>query len=222
MKNNSKIQYLLVIVEFFHQFYQFFYHETFYTLPHLALFEYLHILIHFRLGLKPVLLNLLVGDFDSYQGGLPRGVEIIRLNPEKDDTDTLHCVKTALERGFTDFILLAATGGRLDHTLANLSVTEYLTDRGTHCIILSENEKTELLTEGRHIYSGCKGLTFSVFPYGCQRVVLSYKGAYYPLDHGVLTHSTAMGVSNVFTADTSEITVHEGRVLLIINTRKDI
>ena len=166
--------------------------------------------------------NLLVGDFDSYQGGLPRGVEIIRLNPEKDDTDTLHCVKTALERGFTDFILLAATGGRLDHTLANLSVTEYLTDRGTHCIILSENEKTELLTEGRHIYSGCKGLTFSVFPYGCQIVVLSYNGAYYPLDHGVLTHSTAMGVSNVFTADTSEITVHEGRALLIINTRKDI
>ena len=85
--------------------------------------------------------NLLVGDFDSYQGGLPRGVEIIRLNPEKDNTDTLHCVKTALERGFTDFLLLAATGGRLDHTLANLSVTEYLADRGSRCIILSENQK---------------------------------------------------------------------------------
>ena len=166
--------------------------------------------------------NLLVGDFDSYQGGLPRGVEIIRLNPEKDDTDTLHCVKTALERGFTDFILLAATGGRLDHTLANLSVTEYLTDRGTHCIILSENEKAELLTVGAYTYSGCKGLTFSVFPYGCQKAVLSYKGAYYPLEHGVLTHSTAMGVSNIFTADKAEITVHEGKALLIINTRKDI
>ena len=117
--------------------------------------------------------------------------------------------------------MLAATGGRLDHTLANLSVTEYLADRGSRCIILSENEKAELLTVGAYTYSGCKGLTFSVFPYGCQKAVLSYKGAYYPLEHGVLTHSTAMGVSNIFTADKAEITVHEGKALLIINTRKD-
>ena len=108
-----------------------------------------------------------------------------------------------------------------DHTLANLSVTEYLADRGSRCIILSENEKAELLTVGAYTYSGCKGLTFSVFPYGCQKAVLSYKGAYYPLEHGVLTHSTAMGVSNIFTADKAEITVHEGKALLIINTRKD-
>ena len=165
--------------------------------------------------------DLLVGDFDSYEGKLPSNVEILRLNPEKDDTDTLHCVKTALERGFTDFLLLAATGGRLDHTLANLSVTEYLADRGSRCIILSKNEKAELLTVGAYTYSGCKGLTFSVFPYGCQKAVLSYKGAYFPLEHGVLTHSTAMGVSNIFTADKAEITVHEGKALLIINTRKD-
>ena len=166
--------------------------------------------------------DLLIGDFDSYGGGLPSGVEIIRLNPEKDNTDTLHCVKTALERGMTEFVLLAATGGRLDHTLANLSVTEYLADRGAHCIILSKNEKIELLTAGIHTYSGCKGLTFSVFPYGCKSIVLSYTGAYYPLNHGVLTHSTAMGVSNVFTDDTAEITVHEGKALLIINLNKEI
>ena len=56
-----------------------------------------------------------------------------------------------------------------------------------------------------------------MFPYGCQRAVLSYTGAYYPLDHGVLTHSVAMGVSNVFTDDSAEITVHEGKALVIIN-----
>lgn len=166
--------------------------------------------------------DLLVGDFDSYEGELPTGVETIRLNPEKDDTDTQHCVSIALERGMTDFLLLAATGGRLDHTLATLTVTEYLADRGAHCIILSKNEKIELLTAGTHTYSGCKGLTFSVFPYGCQRVVLSINGAYYPLNHGVIPHSVTLGISNIFTDNSAEITVHEGKVLVIINLDKEI
>lgn len=165
-------------------------------------------------GIKP---DLIVGDFDSYTGSLPNDCEIIRLLPEKDDTDTMHCVKTALERGFCDFLLLAATGGRLDHTLGNLTALEYLAENNAHGIILSKNETIEVLTKGRFGFTGRRGQTFSVFPFGCQSAVLSYKGAKYPLKRGTLLHSEAMGVSNVFTEDKAEITVDDGQIVLIIN-----
>ena len=165
-------------------------------------------------GVKP---DLIVGDFDSYTGSLPEGSEVIRLLPEKDDTDTMHCVKTALSRGYREFLLLAAIGGRLDHTLGNLTVLEYLAENNAHGIILSKNEMIEVLTKGRFAFDGRKGHTFSALPFGCQSAVLSYKGTKYPFDRGALLHSEAMGVSNVFTEDKAEITVDDGQIVLIIN-----
>lgn len=43
-----------------------------------------------RCGIKP---DLLLGDFDSYTGALPAGVEVLRLPVEKDDTDTMSAVR---------------------------------------------------------------------------------------------------------------------------------
>ena len=41
--------------------------------------------------------DLIIGDFDSCQIDLPQDVKTIKLNPVKDDTDTLSCIKKALE-----------------------------------------------------------------------------------------------------------------------------
>ena len=166
-------------------------------------------------GITP---HLIVGDFDSYAGVLPDGCEVIRLCPQKDDTDTMHCVTVALERGFRRFVLLAATGGRLDHTLANLCVLAYLRQQDAEGEIVTESETIVCLTEGVRRFDGRKGQTFSVFPFGCERVILSYEGAQYPLDHGVLTNSVPMGVSNVFVSDSASVTVHGGQaVCFVIN-----
>ncbi len=167
-------------------------------------------------GLVP---DVVIGDFDSYGGELPSDCEVIRLCPEKDDTDTMHCVTTALERRFRDFLLLGAIGGRLDHSLANLCVLEALAAQGATGCIVSDSEMIMLLREGRHRCGGYKGRTFSVFPFGCASVTLTYEGAYYPLRHGTLTHAVPMGVSNVFTDDEALITVHSGQALLILHLR---
>ena len=167
-----------------------------------------------KAGVKP---DLIVGDFDSFTGELPQNCEIIRLVPEKDDTDTLHCINVALERGFREFVLLAATGGRLDHTFANCCMLEYLREHGASGMILSKNEKITVLTAGSYAFNGCKGLTFSVYPFGCAAAALSYRGAKYPLNHGTLTHSAAMGTSNIFTENQAAITVHSGQIILMIN-----
>ena len=50
----------------------------------------------------------------------------MRLRPEKDDTDTQGCLREVFRRGCTEATLVCATGGRIDHMLANLSLLEEL------------------------------------------------------------------------------------------------
>ena len=159
--------------------------------------------------------DLLVGDFDSCTAALPDGVPVVRLKPEKDFSDALHAACEALGRGFREIVLIAATGGRLDHTLANLSVLEYLRENGAEGIILSRNESIRVLPEGEYAFASCRGLTFSVFPFGCESVTLSYSGAKYPLSRGTLSHALAVGLSNIFVENEASVTVHAGTALMI-------
>ena len=75
-------------------------------------------------GIKP---HILIGDFDSLDTE-DADCPVIRLQAEKDDTDTLVCFRHGLEKGFNDFIILGGLGGRLDHTFANLQILSHAVD----------------------------------------------------------------------------------------------
>ena len=69
-----------------------------------------------KAGIRP---NLLVGDFDSYEGVLPSDLPVWRYKKEKDDTDTMIAIRYAVEQGFAQVELLGrqapaggADGGR--------------------------------------------------------------------------------------------------------------
>ena len=72
------------------------------------------------------LADLVVGDFDSYGGPVDPSLPVSRMPAEKDDTDTLAGLKLGLARGYRDFVMVAAFGGRLDHTIANLQALVFL------------------------------------------------------------------------------------------------
>ena len=46
--------------------------------------------------------------------------DIIHVPVEKDDTDTLLCLKYGMELGYREFLMIGGIGGRLDHTMANI------------------------------------------------------------------------------------------------------
>lgn len=167
-------------------------------------------------NIKP---DLIIGDFDSCTEIIPDDSEIIKLIPEKDDSDTAHCVEVALNRGFDDIVLLGAVGGRIDHMLANLSVLLYIANKGANGILLSKNEKIMLLQKGKHSFSKLNGKTFSLFPFGCEKVCVSYSGVKYMLNRQfIYSEAFSLGLSNIFTADDSEICIHDGNALLIIDS----
>ncbi len=168
-------------------------------------------------NIKP---DLIIGDFDSCSDKIPNDGEVIRLFPEKDDSDTAHCVEVALNRKFDDIVILGAVGGRTDHTLANLSILLYIANRGANGVLLSESEKIVLLQKGKYSFSNLDGKTFSLFPFGCEKICVSYSGVKYMLNHQfIISETSSLGLSNVFTSDNSEIYIHEGNALLIINSK---
>ncbi len=165
------------------------------------------------LGLIP---HLIVGDFDSYTGPLPEGIAVVRLKAEKDDTDSMAAIKIGLERGFTDFFLLNALGGRLDHTLGNLQGLIYLAERGAAGVATGCGDRAALLHAGRMELTGWPGRYVSALAVGGPARGVSTEGLYYPLCDATLEVSFPLGVSNRFVGDTAAFSVVEGCLLIVL------
>lgn len=169
-----------------------------------------------RFQIRP---DLVVGDFDSYQGEPPEEVETIRLKVEKDETDTLAAVKEGIRRGFRRFALLGGLGGeRFDHSYANLCVLQYLCRQGCKAVLIGENCKLFLISEGRLTLNKMQGATVSVFPFGCSSCRVSYIGMKYPLTQAVLHSDNPLGVSNRIEAEEARVSVHNGDALILVQT----
>lgn len=171
-----------------------------------------------RAGITP---DIVIGDFDSCTDVVSGDFEIIKLDTDKDFTDTLICADKALEKGCKEITILSAVGGRLDHTLANLYLLSYIAEKGGRGVLLSPKERIELLTEGTNVLSGYNTLTFSLFPFGCESVTLSISGARYELENYRLKSRLPVGVSNIFDSDSCEIKIMSGSALIIINQNNE-
>ena len=165
-----------------------------------------------KAGLTP---NLIIGDFDSLKEELPQNTEVVKLNTHKDDTDTEHCVMECIRRGYKDFLLLGSIGGRTDHTFANIATLAFLSEYNYNGIARNNGEEIRILKEGSYEMNNKKGLIFSVFPYGCESVNVTYKGAEFMLNNKTLTYNVSRGISNVFVDDEAEITINRGRAILL-------
>jgi thiamine pyrophosphokinase len=161
--------------------------------------------------------DLMVGDFDSIMSPLPEGVETIRLQVEKDDTDTMVAVKEGIRRGYREFVLCGVLRGvRCDHSYANLCVLQYLSKQGCKAVIEDGSNRIFLLKAGKLILRGVKGRTVSVFPFGCPSCEVSYIGMKYPLTRAVLSSAVPLGVSNTVEEENAQIMVSSGDALVFL------
>lgn len=169
-----------------------------------------------------VMPDLIIGDFDSLNEELPKDTEIVKLNTHKDDTDTAHCVMECIRRGYRDFLLLGSIGGRTDHTFANIAILSFLSEYHYKGVARNNGEEIRVLNKGTYKINGRKGHTFSVFPYGCESVNVTYKGAEYPLDSYTLTYNVSRGISNMFTDDEAEIQINSGRAIIFVYHNREV
>lgn len=163
------------------------------------------------LGIAP---DLVVGDFDSYED--PRlETETITLPCEKDDTDTVFAVKEALARGFQKFLLVGVIGGRLDHTLGNVSLLLMLHSRGMAAVAVDDYSEMEIVAD-RPVQIGDRYAFFSLLNISGTAQGITIKNAKYPLEDAEITCEYQYGISNeVLPGRTAEVSVQRGRLLLI-------
>ncbi len=157
--------------------------------------------------------DLIIGDFDSHEMPV-RDTEIIVLPHVKDDTDTFYAAKEAVKRGFGSVLLVGVIGGRLDHTLGNVSILLYLHSLGIRaeasddfsdmCVV---SEKPEYV-DNNYSYFSLLNVTGTAED-------ITVKGALYELDRAKITCEYPLGVSNEVKGERAEISVGRGKLLLI-------
>ena len=165
--------------------------------------------------------NIIIGDFDHGENDAPQSTtaEFIRVPSEKDDTDTMLCVKYALEHGADEIVIVGGIGGRLDHTFANLQTLSYIETHGAHARLLSEDNEA-FLVSGKRVLAKKDGWYLSVFAYDTVCTGVTIKGTKYEVSDVSLDTHFPLGVSNEITEKEAVIDVKDG-TLLIILSKKD-
>ena len=98
--------------------------------------------------------DVAVGDFDSlsaagekYLDSL-KETEIVRLKPEKDDSDTQSAVNFAIDRGAKNITIFGATGNRIDHLLANFGLLVLGRERDADITLIDQWNYMKLVESG--------------------------------------------------------------------------
>lgn len=165
--------------------------------------------------------NLAVGDFDSL-GHRPNHPNVIQLPQEKDDTDMVFALRQGLELGYRRFVLLGGVGGRLEHTLGNLQLLDWLATQGAQGFLAGEKTVATAIRDGAHMrFPDSMAGYLSVFCNSGTAEGVTLAGLKYPLDRCTLTGSFPLGVSNQFLGECARVSVEEGSLLLLWEDRGD-
>ena len=162
------------------------------------------------LGIKP---DLTVGDFDSL-GEAPEEDHVIELNVRKDDTDLEHAVNAALMKGYTDFVIYGAVGGKLDHTLGNIAVADHIAESYGRSVFYGPQNFTVIRSASVQLPAQSSGRV-SVFSLCGMSHGVSIRGLSYEAENISLSRAVTRGVSNAFIGKPAEVSVKDG-VLLIV------
>ncbi len=169
--------------------------------------------------------HVIIGDFDSLSEGEKQALEVLKeeiperiitLPAVKDDTDMLAALKYGLSLGYKDFRIYGGTGGRFDHTFANIQcllflknndATGYLVD-GTGMIFVIQNEAI-------HLNRSLEGV-LSLFCMGKEARGVSIENMKYAVKDYTLKNDYPIGISNEFIGEEAVISVEDGELVCMI------
>ncbi len=158
--------------------------------------------------------NLIVGDFDSHKNPHSK-IETIALPREKDDTDSVFALKTAISRGFKDFLFIGMIGARLDHGLGNLYMLVKCHKEGLNALVLDGYSEIQIVGKEEVIISD-EYSYFSLLNITGKASGITIKNAKYPLENAEIKQDYQYGISNeVLSGKTASVSVQDGCLLLI-------
>lgn len=170
-----------------------------------------------KAGITP---DVILGDFDSL-GYIPEGAQVFPV--EKDDTDVMLAVRHGLQAGFREFLIYGGMDGkRLDHTVANFQTLAFLRAHDARGYLVGREQLATVISNETAVFSPNAAGILSAFCLGKDAFGVTIRGLQYSMENGTLAADFPLGVSNHFTGKAAEITVENGQLLLIWDSRNGL
>ncbi|MDQ4076722.1 MAG: thiamine diphosphokinase [Chloroflexota bacterium] len=169
--------------------------------------------------------DLLVGDGDSLPDHLRAWLDKHEVprheHPrEKEATDLELALQHAIGLGATTVLLLGATGSRVDHTLANISLLALAREAGIAAEVVVERQHLFLVYD-RIELRGEAGQTVSLLPWGGSVEGVRTEGLLWELNDATLPFGPSRGISNIMLDEQATVTIERG-MLLVVQQRGEL
>ena len=172
------------------------------------------------LALKPA---LVIGDMDSAENSLLQKLQVdnvpIEFFPrDKNETDLELAINSAIELSPKEIVIVAALGGRLDQTLANIAL---ITDLrlATFNVRLDDGVEEIFFCRDQVQVHGISGDIVSLIPWQGAVNGIQTENLKWQLNAETLYPDKTRGISNEMTDDVAKIKISSG-MLLVVHTRK--
>ncbi len=166
-----------------------------------------------------IVADLIIGDFDTLRY-IPEKPNVIALSTEKDDTDMFAAIYEGIKLGYEIFYIYCGTGGRIDHTIANLQILAYLSAHKKQGYLFDKDNIVTTISNSKIYFKEISSGYISVFSYSEKAEGVCIQGLKYELEDSVLVSTFPLGVSNEFIGKKGSISVKCG-TLIIVFPRKE-
>lgn len=153
------------------------------------------------------------------QKGEGKVVEVVRLRPEKDDSDTQSAMNYVIQNGAKEIVILGVTGNRVDHLMANFGLLILAQKQGAEVALADRYNYMKLISSGTILKKAEQfGKYVSFFPLGEDVTGLTLEGFKYPLDkYHLTTADSGLTVSNEISEEYAKVTYESGTLLMIMS-----
>ena len=167
------------------------------------------------LGITP---NVVIGDLDSITGEERRkienlGVEIIQHPTDKNETDLELAIDHALKLNPSQIFIVAALGGRMDQTLANIALLSN-SSLVTHNLRITDGVEELFFCRDQVKVEGRSGDIISLIPWQGEVTGVFTENLRWHLHHETLYPDKTRGISNEMTADIATVSIKSGLLLI--------
>jgi thiamine pyrophosphokinase len=165
--------------------------------------------------------DVVIGDLDSLNADLradfeAQGVQVLRHPVAKDETDLELALLHAKHAGATQVTVVAALGGRWDHSLANLLLAAQPAMRDLHIQFAHGEERLFVIRE-HAVLDAAVGERVSLLPLTGDAVGVTTDGLSFPLKNETLFFGSSRGVSNTVADAGAEVRLNAGCLLCVIS-----
>lgn len=171
------------------------------------------------LGITP---DLIIGDLDSAEQEVVQkfkenGVKVEAYSHDKNETDLELAINRALELTPKQIVIIAALGGRLDQTIANITLLSDIR-LSTFNVRLDDGVEEVLLCREQAQIHGRSGDIVSLIPWQGAVTEIQTADLRWALNNETLYPDKTRGMSNEMTDDTAFVSIGSG-LLLIVHRR---